>query len=50
MCRYVDIVSLRWELQCPGTEMLNLQAAVAQPGNFCCDDGACIPSQLVDIM
>ena len=26
---------------------LNLQAAVEEPGNFCCDDGACVDSSLV---
>lgn len=29
------------------TRSLNLHLAVSQPGSFCCDDGTCIPSELV---
>ena len=33
---------------CSAEEMsLNLQAAVEEPGHFCCDDGACVDSSLV---
>ena len=32
----------QWE-----SKQLHLHQAVDQPGNFCCDDGKCIPSQFV---
>ena len=30
----------------PQHRPLNLHLAVEQPGQFCCEDGACIPSEL----
>ena len=35
-----------WNVECD-QKLLNLQEAVDQPGHFCCDDGACVKSELV---